>query len=129
MATQTAAHVTTKPKSRWRKSLFQFEFVAGAILTGVIFALVLFSGWIYPGGGETIDLQARLTPPFQSSQHIFGTDPLGRDLLERIIIGGRISYAVGVLSAIGAVVFGTVIGLVAGYYRGIWDIFLSLIHI
>ena len=124
MATTTTTIERSKPRGKWRRRFTQFEFLAGAILTGVVFVLVLFSGWLYPGGGATIDLQARLTPPFQSFGHLLGTDPLGRDLLERIIVGGRISYAVGVLSAIGAVVVGTLIGLVAGYYRGIWDVFL-----
>ena len=111
-------------RSPWRRRIVPFEFLAGAILTGVLGGLVLFSGVLYPGGGEGIDLTARLTPPFQTAKHILGADPLGRDILERIIVGGRISFTVGILSAIGAVLLGTLIGLIAGYYRGLWDIFL-----
>ncbi len=113
-----------RARGHWRGRLLQFEFVAGATLTGVLGGLVLFSGILFPGGGEAIDLAARLTPPLQSAKHILGTDPLGRDILERVIIGGRISFTVGVLSALGAVVLGTLIGLVSGYYRGLWDVFL-----
>ncbi|MFA3918758.1 ABC transporter permease [Ruegeria hyattellae] len=103
---------------------FKFEFIAGALLTGILTLLVLSSGVIYPDGGAKVDLLARLTPPFLSSEHPLGTDPLGRDILERIIHGGRVSLLVGVLSAIGSVVLGTVIGLFAGYYRGFLDTFV-----
>ncbi|UZD89770.1 ABC transporter permease [Cognatishimia activa] len=101
-----------------------FEFIAGALLTGVLTLLVIFSGVIYPDGGTKVDLLARLTAPFLSSDHPLGTDPLGRDILERIIHGGRVSLLVGLLSAIGSVVLGTVIGLFAGYYRGFLDAFV-----
>ena len=115
--------------SRIRRSplygrLMQFEFIVGALLTGTFSLLVLFSNWLFPGGGEMIDLVARLTPPFQVPNHFLGTDPLGRDILERIIIGGQISFAVGILSAVGAVTVGTVVGLFAGYYRGLLDTFI-----
>jgi peptide/nickel transport system permease protein len=85
---------------------------------------VLFSGFLFPDGGESMDLMARLTPPFQDPAHILGTDPLGRDVLARVIVGGRISLMVGVLSVLGAVVVGTLVGLVAGYYRGIAETLL-----
>ncbi len=101
-----------------------FELWLGAILTGSIFLLVLSSPWLFPDGGETMDLAARLTRPFTSWSHILGTDPLGRDVLARVIVGGRISLLVGVCSVLGAVVLGTLIGLIAGYYRGFWEMFL-----
>ena len=105
---------------------FHFEFIVGILLTGSLGLLVLFSGLIFPDGGETIDLIARLSPPFQSFDHVLGTDPLGRDILERIVIGGRISFTVGILSAFGAVVLGTIIGLYAGYFGGFIDVFIML---
>jgi peptide/nickel transport system permease protein len=71
-----------------------------------------------------MDLMARLTPPFQNPAHILGTDPLGRDVLARVVVGGKISLTVGVLSVIGAVIVGTLVGLVAGYYRGIAETLL-----
>jgi peptide/nickel transport system permease protein len=111
-------------RSQWLSRFMQFEFIAGALLTGVLALLVLFSSFLFPKGGEMIDLVARLTPPFTDLRHILGTDPLGRDILARVIVGGKISFTVGILSTIGAVVTGTLVGLVAGYYRGFWDIFL-----
>jgi peptide/nickel transport system permease protein len=71
-----------------------------------------------------MDLMARLTPPFQDLAHPLGTDPLGRDVLARVIVGGKISLTVGILSVMGAVTVGTLVGLVAGYYRGVAEILL-----
>jgi peptide/nickel transport system permease protein len=97
------------------------EFILGATLTAVICLAVLFSDLLFPGGGEKIDLMARLAKPFATAAHPFGTDPLGRDVLARVVAGGKISLLVGVTSVLGAVVFGVLVGLVAGYYRGFWD--------
>lgn len=101
--------------------LYSIEFILGVGLTVVICLAVLFSGVLFPDGGEKINLMARLTPPFTSMSHIFGTDPLGRDVLARVVTGGKISLMVGFISVAGAVVLGVIMGLVAGYYRGFWD--------
>lgn len=100
------------------------EFIVGVVLTGCICLAVIFSGYLFPGGANKIDLLARLTPPFVNPAHIFGTDPLGRDVLARVVTGGKISLFVGFVSVIGSVVIGTIMGLVAGYYRGFWDMAL-----
>jgi peptide/nickel transport system permease protein len=107
-----------------RRRFRSFELVLGVILTGGMTLAVLFSGFLFPDGGESMDLMARLLPPFQNPAHLLGTDPLGRDVLARVVIGGRISLTVGVLSVLGAVVLGTLVGLIAGYYRGIAEIVL-----
>lgn len=107
-----------------RRHFRSLELVLGLILAGGMGVAVLFSGLLFPDGGESMDLMARLTPPFQSLAHPLGTDPLGRDVLARVIVGGKISLTVGVLSVLGAVILGTLVGLVAGYYRGIAEILL-----
>ena len=61
------------------------------------------------------------TPPLTGAGFPFGTDPLGRDVLARVIIGGEISLKVGVYSALGAVAIGIVMGLISGYYGGFVD--------
>ncbi|MDF2813490.1 MAG: transporter permease [Microvirga sp.] len=117
MATAQAARST-----QWR--FRSFELIVGVLLTGGMTLAVLFSSVLFPDGGESMDLMARLIPPFESPAHILGTDPLGRDVLARVIVGGKISLMVGVLSVIGAVTLGTLVGLVAGYYRGVAEILL-----
>jgi peptide/nickel transport system permease protein len=97
------------------------EFILGASLTLVICLAVLLSDVLFPGGAEKIDLMARLAKPFASAAHPLGTDPLGRDVLARVVAGGKISLLVGFTSVIGAVIFGVLMGLIAGYYRGFWD--------
>lgn len=71
---------------------------------------------------ETVDLYRRLAPP--SLGHPLGTDELGRDLLLRLLEGGRVSLLVGITAAIAAAGLGTAIGLVAGYRGGRLDALL-----
>ena len=63
------------------------------------------------------DLDAQMLPP--SRQHWLGTDDLGRDLLTRIVYGGRTSLTVGIVSVVLALSVGTALGLIAGFY-GRW---------
>ena len=107
-----------------RRFFKSFELIFGLLLTAGMSLAVVFSPWLFPDGGESMDLMARLLPPFQSPAHLLGTDPLGRDVLARVIVGGKISLTVGIVSVMGAVVIGTLVGLVAGYYRGIAEIVL-----
>nr|WP_312967904.1 ABC transporter permease [Brucella intermedia] len=116
--------MATKTSSILFSRFASLEFIVGVVLTGCICLAVIFSGYLFPGGANKIDLLARLTPPFVNPAHIFGTDPLGRDVLARVVTGGKISLFVGFVSVIGSVVIGTVMGLVAGYYRGFWDMAL-----
>jgi len=65
-------------------------------------------------------LGERLRPPLTPG-HLLGTDPLGRDVLSRIIFGARVSVAVGLASVLIAGVFGTILGLISGFYGGWLD--------
>jgi peptide/nickel transport system permease protein len=110
-----------------RSSLRRFlslELLLGGTLLLVMLGGVLLSGWLFPGGGEAMDLKARLVPPFVRAAHPLGTDPLGRDVLARVMTGGWISFTVGFWSVVGAAILGTVAGLIAGYYRGLAEMLL-----
>lgn len=113
--------MTAAIKTDKLKRFKNLEFILGVLLVGGIGLAVIFSSWLFPGGGSELNLAYRLTPPLVEPGFPLGTDPLGRDVLARVIIGGEISLKVGVYSALGAVVIGIVMGLVSGYYGGFLD--------
>jgi len=115
-----------KPRSFARDTARQLSGNPGAILgTIVLIVLVLVSAMapiLSPYDPASTDLLSQLEPP--NSSHWFGTDEFGRDILTRIVYGGRISLTVGLIAlAIGATL-GTFIGLISGFYGGRTDVFL-----
>lgn len=66
-----------------------------------------------------VDAAARLEGP--SAAHWLGTDALGRDVLARLLVGGRVSLAVAAAAAAASVIVGGGLGLLAGYFGGVWD--------
>jgi peptide/nickel transport system permease protein len=136
----SAAAVRARPASRsmWtaiRKALRRNKIAQVAVGILVIVVIIgIFGPWIAPHDPTAQDLTARLTPPFWAKGHVpghlLGTDSLGRDVLSRIIYGARISLLVGVAATLLSGVIGTVIGIVAGYYRRWLDvIFMRLADI
>lgn len=89
-------------------------FIAAIMLLAVIL-LTIFSPWIATHDPLAMDPLVRLKPP--SEAHILGTDGFGRDLFSRMVLGGRISLLIGLSAAVVALLFGVLIGLVAGYFR------------
>jgi dipeptide transport system permease protein len=81
---------------------------------------------IAPYSPNETDASVFLTPPAWaaagSSAHWLGTDAIGRDILSRLIHGARLSLAIGLAVVALSVVVGTVLGLTAGYFRGIFEI-------
>lgn len=94
--------------------------VASGILLLLIILISILAPVIAPHNPYAVVLTDRLKPPFTPG-HFLGTDQLGRDLLSRLIYGGRISVTIGVAAVAVALVFGVVIGLLAGYYKGLVD--------
>ncbi|KAA0895091.1 oligopeptide ABC transporter permease [Oryzomonas rubra] len=90
--------------------------VAGAIVVLLMLAVALLAPLIVHFGPNEINAREVLDPP--SLRHWFGTDDLGRDVFSRIVYGARISLLVGFAAAGIAVLIGTVLGLVAGFYGG-----------
>lgn len=68
---------------------------------------------------EQIDLRARAAPP--NTEHLLGTDRVGRDVWSRLLNGGQVSLLVGFGATLVATVIGTVLGAISGYYRGVVD--------
>jgi len=99
--------------------------VLGIVLViGFVFC-ALFAPWIAPQDPAHIDLPNRLQPP--SSQHLAGTDELGRDILSRLIWGARISMFVGSSVVVCSLFLGLVIGSLAGYYGGTVDRVVNIV--
>jgi peptide/nickel transport system permease protein len=100
------------------------------IIVGLV-AIATLAPWITTSNGLELHLADRLKPP--SSEHWFGTDELGRDILDRIIWGSRITLYIVALVSIIVVPIGLLIGTVAGYMGGwvdtvlmrLTDIFLA----
>lgn len=96
-------------------ALFSFAFLALVILVAATYPL-----W-YPVSPLTQDLLGSLQPPLAETRtgtHLLGTDQLGRDLLARVLLGARISLIVGGVALLISLVFGSLVGLLAGYFGG-----------
>lgn len=93
--------------------------LAGLYVVGFLIVIAILTPWIAPYGYEEQNLDLGATPP--SWAHWFGTDLFGRDMLTRVMYGGRISLAVGILATSVALVIGVAWGTVAGYIGGRTD--------
>lgn len=94
----------------------------GAVVVVLLFVVSLGAPILAPYDPNFIDIKSILDAP--SHEHLFGTDQLGRDVLSRIIWGGRISLLVGFVSVGIAALIGVFLGAVAGYYGGLADIII-----
>ncbi len=103
----------------WRRFKSNRAAVVGAAFMALFLALAAFAPLAAPYDPIVQDLYNRLAAP--SFDHPFGTDDFGRDILSRVIYGTRISLRIGVVCVLIALVAGTAIGLVAGYYGGVID--------
>ena len=105
--------------------------LAGAIIFALIVILVLLGPFVWPYEANGINIRIRNQGP--SAAHPLGTDQLGRDTLARIMAGGRTSITVGLTAMLLSLFLGTLIGVVAGYFKKLdsalmrfTDLFLSL---
>jgi len=96
--------------------------IVSLAVIGIFVAAAVFAPWLapYPGQGMGVpDITAKFLPP--SWSHLFGTDYLGRDVLSRIIYGGRSSLTIGFLVVFIAALIGVPLGAIAGYFGGKLD--------
>jgi glutathione transport system permease protein len=104
----------------WRKFKKQkVALIAGGFVAFLVLIAIV-APWIVPYDTENFFDYDRLNA-LPSWQHWFGVDALGRDIFSRVLMGARISLAVGFISVAAGAVVGTLLGLVAGYYEGWWD--------
>jgi peptide/nickel transport system permease protein len=115
-----------KHRSLWGNAWRQFRKHRLAMAGLVVFVFMLLATFVgtalYPKDVNAIDFMVSNQGP--SLQYPMGTDDLGRDILARVLWGGRISLAVGLIAALVAIVLGTLVGAVAGFFGGVSDTLL-----
>jgi peptide/nickel transport system permease protein len=115
----------------WRQFKRHKGAVVGLIILAVIVFATVFGPYLYPLDPYAIDTSIANAP--SSLDHVLGTDNLGRDVLARVLIGGRISLAVGFAAMFFGLVLGTTVGVISGFFRRldgplmrVTDLFLAL---
>ena len=134
--TDTTSNTIAKPaRNQWWDVWDQFKTHKGAMVGTIFFVIillaVLFGPMIWPYEATGIDIRSRNQGP--SWAHPMGTDQLGRDTLARVMAGGRVSLAVGLTAMFIALILGTFVGLIAGFFKRLdgilmrtTDLFLAL---
>jgi oligopeptide transport system permease protein len=120
---QTMAAIIERPSSLWRDAWFRLRknklAVAGLGVLTVIALACLIGPFLSPYTFEEMRFDETAQSP--NLRHWFGTDDSGRDLLVRLLVGGRISLAVGLCATFVALTIGVTYGAIAGYFGGKLD--------
>lgn len=123
------ASIQSRGESVWQRALRRFRRHRLAMFSVVVLTVILvlaigapiFEG--YPP--NNIQLSQSNKPP--STEHLLGTDRIGRDIWSRMINGGQVSLAIGIFSAALSLVLGVLVGALSGFYGGWIDIVLQRI--
>ncbi len=125
----TNEEIKRRPSNPWyeagRRLLKNRIGLLGIAFIGILVFIAIFAPLIAPYDPLAQNIMGRYKAP--SSEHLLGTDEMGRDILSRIIYGSRISLQVGLFSVSIALVTGVFLGLLAGYYGGFWDMLIMRI--
>jgi peptide/nickel transport system permease protein len=114
---QAATRASARRRSPVRRRL---TLIVGLAMLAVAIAAITFAPLLVSQSPNTIDALNPLAPPL-TPDHLLGTDQFGRDVLSRILYGGRIDLAIAFGATVVTLVGGTMIGLIAGYLGGRWD--------
>jgi ABC-type dipeptide/oligopeptide/nickel transport system permease subunit len=122
--------ILPKPARRRSRRLGRHTLgLVGLSMLGSAVALAALAPWLAPHDPFAIDLLARLQPPAWleggSASHLLGTDNVGRDVLSRVMYGGRVSLDVGFAAVVLGAIIGSTVGIAAGYFGGWLDGLLS----
>jgi peptide/nickel transport system permease protein len=105
---------TSQLSEVWHRLRRNRAAIIGGVIVLLFVAIAVLAPLIAPYRPDEGDLTKRLNPP--SREHLLGTDPLGRDLLSRVIYGARISLQIQIVSVVIALIIGTLLGMIGGYY-------------
>ena len=110
----------------WRSFSANKGALAGLFIVAGVLLMAAFAPQIAPYAPDLTDNAVFLVPPAWqaggSTAHWLGTDAIGRDILSRLIHGARLSLLIGIAVVALSVVVGTVLGLLAGYFRGVFEV-------
>lgn len=124
---QSQGNTPSAPVRRFERRPLQFW--VGLIIIAFIIFVAIFANWLSPHDYTEQNLTKGMLPPFwmegSDPAYPLGTDRLGRDLLSRLMVGARVSTAVGVFSVLLGGAIGITLGMIAGYFGGGVDRFLT----
>jgi peptide/nickel transport system permease protein len=122
----SGAVAVTRPKRHrfWHRVWRHPTVIVGLSILLLILAVSLGAPLLTPYNPLTLDVVHRLQPP--GNGHYFGTDAFGRDVLSRVLYGGRISLLAGAVVTLVAVGGGTLIGLITGYFQKIDPVIMRI---
>ncbi|HEY2254576.1 MAG TPA: ABC transporter permease subunit, partial [Variovorax sp.] len=121
---------SSAPPGPWREFWGSFSANRGAVIGLAVivglFAVALLAPWLAPHAPNQTDTRALLLPPAWqqggSALHWLGTDAIGRDILSRLMWGAQLSLSIGVAVVAISAATGIVLGLIAGFFRGVLEI-------
>lgn len=113
----------TQRQRTWRRFARHKGALLGIFIVVTLVVIALTAHWIAPYNPNETNLRLRGASP--SSDHWFGNDDIGRDILSRIMYGARVALMVGIISTTIAVTIGVIVGSMAGYFGGWVDFVLS----
>jgi dipeptide transport system permease protein len=124
---EASSHVPQRPlREFWDYFSTNKGAVAGLVIVFLVLLMAALAPWIAPFNPDATDPSVFLVPPAWQADgvagHLLGTDAIGRDILSRLIFGARLSLTIGLAVVTLSVLIGTVLGLTAGYFRGIFEI-------
>ena len=121
-----AAPAPRRPVTRWIASVRRrWPGWAGLGVLALLLLAAFLAPWVAPADPNAIDVARKLEGP--SAGHWLGTDHLGRDLLSRLLHGGRTALTVGLLSVLGSLLLALLSGGLAGYFGGRLDLAVSAV--
>lgn len=113
----------TQRQRTWRRFSSHKGALLGVCIVLLLVVLALTAQWLAPYNPNETNLRLRGASP--SSEHLFGNDDIGRDIMSRIMYGSRVALMVGIISTTIAVSIGVLVGAMAGYFGGWVDAVLS----
>jgi peptide/nickel transport system permease protein len=109
---------STPGQAAWQRFRRHRLAVAGAVTIAVLLLGSVFGPFLLPFDDTYIDIMNRFAPPLTGA-HVLGTDELGRDVLARLMMGGRVSLSIGIVAMVIAMAVGILVGTFAGFYGGV----------